>query len=97
MAGAGLSAGQVYGASDARGAYPRSGMIRPQELSATIFHLLGIGHNATMRDRNGRPTHICNGVPLYHLLGDSPATTALRAATGEVKPIPDFAPIYAAK
>jgi hypothetical protein len=96
LAGAGLSTGRLYGASDASGAYPHSGLIRPQALAATIFHLLGIGHNATMLDRNGRPTHICNGEPLYQLLGDTPATTARRQATGLVEPIPDFAPIHAA-
>ena len=95
LAGAGLSTGRLYGASDSSGAYPHSGLIRPQSLAATIFHLLGIGHNATMNDRNGRPTHICNGEPLYQLLGDIPATTARRQATGLVKPIPDFVPIHA--
>lgn len=97
LAGAGLSTGQVYGASDSSGAYPHSGMIRPQELAATIFHLLGISHDAVMPDRNGRPTHICNGEPLYHLLGDRPATTERRPATGEVLPVPDFRPIHAPK
>ncbi len=61
LAGAGISGGQVYGASDSRGAYPASGRVLPQELAATILHLLGIGHDATMLDRRGRPTHICNG------------------------------------
>jgi hypothetical protein len=97
LAGAGISGGQVYGSSDAKGAYPHSGRILPQELSATIFHLLGIGHNATMLDRNGRPTHICNGEPLYHLLGSNPATSRRRPATGEVGPIPDFRPIHLPK
>lgn len=97
LAGAGISGGQVYGASDSKGAYPHSGRIRPQELAATILHLLGIGHNATMLDRGGRPTHICNGEPLYQLLGNQPATTTRRPATGEVTPVPDFSPIHAPK
>ena len=94
LAGAGISGAQVYGSSDATGAYPHSGRILPQELAATILHLLGIGHNATMLDRNGRPTHICNGEPLYHLLGSHPVTDNRRKATGEVLPIPDFRPIH---
>jgi hypothetical protein len=95
LAGAGISGGQVYGASDAQGAYPHDGRFLPQDLAATIFHLLGIGHNATMLDRTGRPIHICNGEPLYPLLGIQPATTQRRAATGEVGSIPDFRSIYA--
>jgi hypothetical protein len=97
LAGAGISGGQVYGASDAKGAYPHSGRILPQELAATIFHLLGIGHNATMLDRAGRPTHICDGEPLYQLVGSQPATLARRSATGDVRPIPDFRPIHEPK
>jgi len=97
LAGAGISGGQVYGASDANGAYPHSGRILPQELAATIFHLLGIGHNATMLDRSRRPTHICNAEPLYQLLGSKPATAQRRPPTGEVGPIPDFLPIHAKK
>ena len=97
LAGAGISGGQVYGASDAKGAYPKDGMTPPQNLSATILHLLGIGHNATMPDRSGRPLHICNGTPMHQLLGTSPATTQRRKATGKIAPIPDFRPIYIAK
>jgi len=97
LAGAGISGGQVYGASDANGAYPLHGRTPPQDLAATIFHLLGIGHNATMLHPNGRPTHICDGQPMYRLLGLSPATAARRAASGIVEPIPDFRPIHAPK
>ena len=42
VAGAGIGGGQVIGASDQQGAYPISRPIRPQDLAATIFHLLGI-------------------------------------------------------
>lgn len=97
LAGAGISGGQVYGSSDANGAYPHDGRILPQELAATIFHLLGIGHNAKMLDASDRPVNICNGEPLYPLLGLTPSTTQRRPPTGEVAPIPDFRPIYAPK
>ena len=53
MAGAGISGGQVFGSSDKNGAYPALNRVQPQELSATIFHLLGIGHDAMFRDRAG--------------------------------------------
>ena len=97
LAGAGISGGQVYGESDKNGAYPISGKILPQELCATIFHLLGISHEATMLDRFNRPLRICDGEPLYHLLGSKPATDARQEATGVVPEIPDFRPIYEMK
>ena len=97
LAGAGISGGQVYGASDANGAYPHDGRVLPQELAATIFHLLGIGHNATMLDRSNRPIHICNGQPIYPILGLTPSVTKLRRATGETGAIPDFRRIYEPK
>jgi membrane-anchored protein YejM (alkaline phosphatase superfamily) len=97
LAGAGIAGGQVYGASDANGAYPLDGRTQPEDLAATIFHLLGVGHNATMLHPNGRPFHICNGKPMYRLLGMNPATSQLREASGDVKPIPDFRPIHAPK
>ena len=97
LAGAGISGGQVYGSSDAQGAYPRSGRVLPQQLAATIFYLLGIDPNATIRDATNRPHHICNGQPIFQVLGGDPATQARQVATGTVAPIPDFRPIYAKK
>lgn len=97
LAGAGISGGQVFGASDDHGAYPFEDRTPPQDLAATIFHLLGIGHNATMLHPNGRPIHICDGKPMYKLLGMSPATLERQDATGNVTPIPDFRPIYTPK
>ena len=97
LAGAGISGGQVYGASDSKGAYPKEGATPPQDLAATLFHLLGIGHNATMMHPSGRPIHICDGIPMYQFLGMKPATTSRRQAGGKVEAIPDFRPIYTAK
>ena len=74
LAGAGISGGQVYGSSDKTGGYPASNRVQPQELTATIFHLLGIGHDATFRDRTGRPLPVSKGEPLWKLLGTQPAT-----------------------
>jgi uncharacterized protein (DUF1501 family) len=42
LAGAGIRGGQVIGASDKNGAYPTTEPIRGGDLTATIFHLLGI-------------------------------------------------------
>jgi hypothetical protein len=69
MAGAGVKAGQVYGASDRKGAEPLDNRVQPPELTATIFHLLGIGHNAVFYDRFDRPFHVTQGQPVAGLLG----------------------------
>jgi hypothetical protein len=68
MAGAGIRPGQVYGSSDKNGAEPASDRVQPDELSATIFHLLGIGHEAFFPDRFGRPHHVSEGKPIAGIL-----------------------------
>lgn len=82
MAGAGVRTAQVIGASDKLGAQPMSGRVTPGDLTATIFHLLGIGHDAMFPDRTGRPLPITEGTPIADLLGSGPATTA-REKPGE--------------
>ena len=68
MAGAGLNGGQVYGASDASGAYPARDRVTPPEFTATLLHLLGISHEAMFPDRTGRPLRATEGDPLWSLL-----------------------------
>ena len=68
MAGGGVRGGQVYGASDRIGAYPRDGLVRPEDLSATIFHCLGISPDAELRDPLGRPTPFSRGEVLRAIL-----------------------------
>jgi hypothetical protein len=76
LAGAGISGGQVFGSSDKTGSVPAADPIRPHDLTATIFHLLGIDHRSSFYDRGNRPHLLTNGEPLYRLLGDAPATAA---------------------
>ena len=90
LAGAGVAGGQVYGSSDKTGGYPASNRVQPQELTATIFHLLGIGHDATFRDRTGRPLPVSKGEPLWRLLGSQPATLARAEAGGSIELVPPF-------
>lgn len=68
LAGAGVRAGQVYGASDRDGAYPAQDRVTPPELTATILHLLGIHHEATFPDRTGRPMRVVEGEPITALI-----------------------------
>ncbi len=90
LAGAGIAGGQVFGASDKNGAFPAEHPIRPHDLTATIFHLLGIRHDGVFHDRLHRPQPLTKGEPLYRLLGDRPATAERCAATGDERFVPPF-------
>jgi hypothetical protein len=90
LAGAGISGGQVYGSSDKNGGYPRDNKIEPQELTATIVHLLGIGHEATFPHPTGRPIRITEGEPLWRLLGDRPATDERTKPSGDIAFVPPY-------
>ena len=68
LAGAGIRAGQVYGASDSNGAYPARDRVTPPQLTATILHLLGVHHEATFPDRTGRPLRVVEGEPIAALI-----------------------------
>ena len=92
LAGAGIGGGQVYGASDKQGAYPASNRCQPSALTATLFHLLGLSHQSTFSDREGREHKITTGEPLYDLLGVQPATFARTASTGDITRVPPYDP-----
>jgi hypothetical protein len=68
LAGGGVRGGQVYGSSDRIGAYPREGRVRPEDLSATIFHCLGISPQTEFHDPLGRPFPISRGEVLHAIL-----------------------------
>jgi hypothetical protein len=68
LAGGGIKGGQVFGASDKIGAQPRDGRVRPEDLSATIFHCLGHRPEAEYLDRLGRPHPISRGEVLRAIL-----------------------------
>ncbi len=52
LAGAGVSGGQVYGASDRWAAYPSRDPVSPDDLGATILHALGIDPAIEIVDAN---------------------------------------------
>jgi hypothetical protein len=64
MAGGGVRGGQALGASDKIAAFPRDGRIRPQDLTATVFHCLGHSCQAEVRDTQGRPMPLSSGEPI---------------------------------
>jgi hypothetical protein len=90
LAGAGISGGQVYGSSDNIGAHPRTDKMEPQDLAATIFHLLGIGHEAFFPDATGRPLHVSEGTPILPILGTGPATSRRVVPAGNVAFVPPY-------
>ena len=65
FAGGGIRGGQVYGASDAIGAYPARLPCAPHDLHATVFHALGIPLLSELQDQFDRPRYLCDaGQPL---------------------------------
>lgn len=61
LAGAGIRGGITYGTSDKQAAYPADKPVTPENLSATIFHALGISPDARIHDSLGRPVPITDG------------------------------------
>ena len=66
MAGGGVKGGYVYGASDRHGMYPDLNPVKPEDLAATLFSLLGIDPGHEILDRQRRPL-VIGGRPLYDL------------------------------
>lgn len=69
LAGGGIRGGAVYGSSDRIGAYPAEKPVSPPDLTATIYHALGIDPEAPITDRLGRELLLTEGKPLKNLFG----------------------------
>jgi hypothetical protein len=67
LAGGGIRGGQVHGASDRHAAYPATSPVSPSDLSATIYHALGIDIRTEVSDNLGRPLPLSTGTPLLSL------------------------------
>src|SRR5213078_2452702 len=63
LAGGGVKRGFIYGASDKNGMYPAENPVRPDDLAATIFYLLGIDPHTEVRAVGNRPVLISEGKP----------------------------------
>lgn len=74
LAGAGVNAGTIHGASDASAAYPTCNLQTPGDFAATLYHLLGVGDDVVVRDQLGRPHQLYAGRPIRELLGRSAPT-----------------------
>jgi hypothetical protein len=61
LSGGGLRMGQVVGESSSKAEVPKTTPITPQDLMATVFHVLGLPPNLQYNDPSGRPTPMING------------------------------------
>jgi hypothetical protein len=69
FAGGGVPPGQVIGSSDKIGAHPKDRPVKPADLHATVFRLLGYDpHAINYHTADGRPTLLSEGQPIRELL-----------------------------
>jgi uncharacterized protein (DUF1501 family) len=61
FAGAGVQGGQIIGKSDKTGAYPVTTPFAPDDVGATVYHVLGVDFASEVRDRQNRPTQLNRG------------------------------------
>jgi hypothetical protein len=70
FAGGGLRMGRVIGATDARAEYPTARAAGPQDVLATMYHVLGIDYRHEFYDAGQRPIPVLNeGRPIQELVG----------------------------
>jgi hypothetical protein len=58
LGGGGIRGGQIVGSTDPKGYHPLTRPVRPQNIHATIYKLLGIDPALKLLDRQGRPTPV---------------------------------------
>jgi hypothetical protein len=68
LAGGGIRGGLAYGASDRIGARPADGLVRPEDLTATLLHCLGVDPSTEIRDSLTRPFPMSRGEVLHAIL-----------------------------
>jgi uncharacterized protein (DUF1501 family) len=69
LAGAGIAAGTVFGASDHQGGLPADSPVSPADLTATFLHLLGVPPATELHDNTGRPFVASEGSIIRGVLG----------------------------
>ncbi len=68
LAGAGISGGTIYGASDRHAEEVLSDPVTPPDLAQTILHLLGVPSESAWPDLDGRIIRACHGTPVEGLI-----------------------------
>jgi hypothetical protein len=67
LAGGGIRGGQVYGKSNRIAQYPVENPVSPADLTATVYHALGVKPEMSLKDREGRLIQLTEGSPLLPL------------------------------
>jgi uncharacterized protein (DUF1501 family) len=70
FAGGGVRGGQAIGRSDRIGAYPATTPYSPDDVGATVYHVLGVNPSVEVRDRQNRPTQLNRGEVMRALFGN---------------------------
>ena len=68
LAGGGVKRGFVYGESDKTASHPTKDPVRPDDLAATIYYLLGIDPHTEVYAANNRPVLISEGNPVTGII-----------------------------
>jgi hypothetical protein len=69
FSGGGLKMGQMIGTTDSKAEYPRTRAVGPQDVLATMYHVLGIDYRHEFYDGGQRPVPILNqGKPIEELV-----------------------------
>jgi hypothetical protein len=68
LAGGGVKRGFIYGASDKTASLPSENPVRPDDLAATIYYLLGIDPHTEVYGVGDRPLVIADGKPVTQVI-----------------------------
>jgi hypothetical protein len=69
LGGGGIKTGRVYGSTDEKGAAPKENAVGPDDMLATLYHVLGIDTEQQFADKTGRPHRILDsGAPIADLI-----------------------------
>jgi len=68
LAGGGIKSGHVCDEPDKHRMYPNENPVKPGDLAATMYHLLGIRHVTEIFDTRDRPLHIAAGEPIADII-----------------------------
>jgi uncharacterized protein (DUF1501 family) len=69
MAGGGLKGGVAVGSTDARGERPKDRPTTPEDVLATVYHVMGVDYHHNFLNHSGRPVPVLNrGEPIRELL-----------------------------
>ena len=63
-----MQGGAVHGVTDKQAAFPIEGAVRPRDLLATVYHLMGYPPHTEVYDPVNRPIQISRGEVIQEIL-----------------------------